>query len=187
MSRPLPELIDPLRLCSKGRVLQGPLAISRLRRLLGVLGNLEEPGNKSEITVDFTFALDQGGQANISGSIDVVLWILCQRCLNPMRWCQKITVKLALVNSDLEADNLPSHYEPLFLNEGDEDNLHALAEIVESEIILALPQEAMHNQDECSIDGRYRNKDDKQDRASTDTNIKPNPFAILKQIKSKDS
>jgi len=187
MHRPLPELIDPLRLCSKGRVLQGSLTITRMSRLLDISVAPEEAGDKGDITIDFTFAVDQSGQENVSGSIDVVLWILCQRCLHPMRWNQNIAINLALVNSDLQVEKLSPQYEPLFLPDNGEDKLHSLADIVESEILLALPQEAMHNKDQCSIDERYRNKeDDKPTSASKDKSTKPSPFAVLKQIKSKE-
>jgi len=194
MSRPLPDLIDPLRLVNKQRTLQGSLAVDRLGQLKSVLCSSD-----GEIKVDLIFARDQNGQANIKGNISTTLWMICQRCLQPMSWQKQISVCLALVNTELEVSKLLPHYEPLFLHE----DMLSVAEIVEAEIILALPQIVLHPSAHCAIDKRYVtstkivsadvgeteadnleivNVNRKQDKA----NEKRNPFAVLQRIKKKD-
>ena len=185
MPRPLPDLINPMRLVGNNSTLQGNLAVQRLGQLKPALCDPE-----GDIYVELSFARDENGQAFIQGEITSALWMICQRCMQPMCWQKQISVCLALVKTEQEAKLLLPHYEPLFLQE----DMHSVAEIIEAEIILALPQVAMHSVDECAIDSRYVRSDEeagvisaKDTHASTHATTKErhNPFAVLEQMKKK--
>lgn len=182
MSRPLPDLIEPQQLAVKGRVLRGVLALKKFIRLQDLLSKSD-----GDVKVDLAFGRDEAGQANIKGLITVALWMQCQRCMAPMLWSREIKVCLALVHSEPEAEKLPPHYEPLFL----QDDSHSLIEIVENEIILALPHVALHSKNECSLDERYKHYTGTEGAghngvARDDEQTTQNPFAVLKQMKKKD-
>ncbi|MFV2055020.1 MAG: YceD family protein [Thiohalomonadales bacterium] len=197
MSRPLPDLIDPLRLVNNQSVLQGSLNIDRFGQLRSALCSSE-----GEVTVDVVFGRDQNGQAYIKGKIIATLWLICQRCLQPMCWQQEISVCLALVSTELEVDKLLPHYDPFLMHA----DMHSVAEIVEAEIILALPQIAMHAPEHCHLERRHvtpstvggagTNNPDigdstlvKQVRGKETIeqgNKKYNPFAVLREMKKEE-
>jgi len=197
MSRPLPDLIDPLRLVNNQSVLRGSLSIERLGQLRSALCSSE-----GEVTVDVIFGRDQNGQANIKGKITATLWMICQRCLQPMCWQKEITVCLALVSTELEVDKLLPHYEPFLMHA----DMHSVAEIVAAEIILALPHIAMHAPEHCDMDKQYvtsprvdgagaNNPDigdstlanQARDKETLEqVNKKYNPFAVLQEMKKKE-
>lgn len=183
MSKRLPDIIEPLRLAEKDRLLQGRLAVAKMKRLASSLADTE-----GEVEVDLQFSLDEGGQPNIQGRLSAQLKLICQRCMQEMTYAANSKVSLAIVNSEALAEKLPDNYEPLLLLSGAEVSL---SELVEDELILTLPAVAMHAIDECPAGDQFR--------SSPETNVnsgshktaeliettKPNPFAVLEQLKSK--
>jgi uncharacterized protein len=78
------------------------------------------------------------------------------------------------VKNDDAAENLPSYYDAIDLDENGEVNLLAL---VEDELILAIPLIPMHKPEDChapadSVWGELPEELDK-----------PNPFDVLKKLK----
>ncbi len=86
-------------------------------------------------------------------------------------------VRLGLVVSDEEARQLPEGMEPLLVTESP----MPLSEIVEDELILALPLIPMHSPDACKgVEPLRRSRviaESDQERAD-------NPFAVLESLKS---
>ena len=74
------------------------------------------------------------------------------------------------------AEELSPEYEPLFV---EDEPLH-LADIVEDELILALPAVAMHPESECT-GAQHPSRDGEEE--SQPAEAKPNPFAVLAKLK----
>ncbi|KPJ94933.1 MAG: hypothetical protein AMJ53_04110, partial [Gammaproteobacteria bacterium SG8_11] len=98
---------------------------------------------------------------------------------------------LGVVASLAEARNLPENYEPLVADHGP----LSLAELVEDEILLALPAIAMHAEP-CSMSGAKNATVEQRKAADSMYNPptadfivtdegKPNPFAVLADLKEK--
>ena len=73
--------------------------------------------------------------------------VVCQRCMQPMRWPVKVKSRIALVSDYSAADRVPEGLE-VFLVEADSVSVR---DLVDEEILLALPHVARHDEDsECA-------------------------------------
>lgn len=168
MSDKLPNLIDPLLFAERRSILAGALKISVLERLSGMVVNADK-----DINVNVQFA-KQGKRAVISGTIQTLLELECQSCLQEMAWLIDLAFKLAVVSSLEEADKLEIDCEPLLLD-GEKISLN---DLIEDEILLAIPDYPKHGYD-CIP--RHRSKDPAfDDNGQTETN---NPFSVLAKLK----
>lgn len=139
----LPETLDP-RLAAQQRLrIIGELPLGQLLRLRQLL--LEPFGAAS---VSLEVGRDDTGLAVLSGQIRTSVRALCQRCLEPLDLSLVAAVALAVVDSDASAAQLPEHYAPLLLAPG--EALVRVADLVEDELLLALPDHVLHAQTDCA-------------------------------------
>ena len=139
----------------------------------------------SSVIVELVFAVDATGQANITGNVKANVIIQCQPCMQPMNWQIDEQVSLAIVRSEKQAEQLPSYYEPLIVGE---DSL-SLSELVEDELLLALPSVALHDPEMCQVrstssevvTGRHGSEIKESEQSE-----RKNPFAVLEQLRKKD-
>ncbi len=130
----LPERIDPVRLAERGGRLCGSLPVARLGRLAE---SLCDPAGA--VRVDVGFETDREGRHLARGPIKARLSVRCQRCLEPMDIVIDTELGLAFVEEGGEA-HPPEGYEPVPVGGG----TISPAELIEDEIILALPMAPMH-------------------------------------------
>jgi len=169
----LPVHIDPIRMAETRRLLQGSIALAEMARLAESLQDTD-----GEVAVSLEFGIDNEGIRFMRGHIEAEVGLECQRCLETMRYPIDSEFSLAMVRNAGEAETLPSHYEPLLV--GGEPLF--LRDIIEDELLLALPIVAMHPPEECSV----RISSDRQaGKTNTDTGAtaKENPFAVLADLK----
>ena len=134
-------------------------------------------GAGSRASIDLRFGFDDTGIANVRGSIEAELDLLCQRCLEPMSIEVKREVALAIVESDDEAARVVSSYEPLLVGE----EPVALANVVEDELILSLPGFPRHPPGECAMPPGADVVED------TDSEADENPFSVLQNLKGDEN
>ena len=170
MAKRLPELISPLRLARSRRSLKGRIPLKHLRRLCSSL--YSEAG---EAEVELDFGRDEVGILCVRGRIDAWLILTCQRCLEPTEIRAKAEVRLGLVSTDRDAERLKGQYDPLVV---DEERI-SLTDLVEDELILALPEVPMHAKAVCSIASCYAADGGRPSKA------RDNPFAILETRKNR--
>ncbi len=180
MSQRLPEFIEPYRLAENRRILKGQLSITSMKRLAPLLAD-----TAGDVELSLTFDVDETGQANVKGSVTANLKLQCQRCMQAMDYSIRARVSLAFIRTEEQAQDLPSHYEPSIV----EEEL-LLPELVEDEIILALPAVPLHDPDSCSAAMQFvtgNSNKSKRDESGVDTGSKSaNPFAVLEKLRSKD-
>ncbi|PIE44360.1 MAG: hypothetical protein CSA50_00590 [Gammaproteobacteria bacterium] len=169
----LPESVDPIKFAEQNIELEGVIPFARFTRLAGLIRS-----NQSDATVWLLFGKDEQGRIFVTGSVQVDLILECQRCLGDLSYKLKAEIGLAIVFSDDNAKNLPREYDP-YLVDGYDLNI---AEMVEEEILLALPTFAYHEPGECSVDYKA---DDEDDRSSDQLAEKSNPFNVLSELKVK--
>lgn len=195
MSQRLPEIIEPIRMAETRRVLSGRLAIADMSRLKTVLHDMQ-----GFAEVELVFGIDEAGMVNVTGQVIAEVNLLCQRCMEPMPCKVNEKISLAVIRTERQSDDLPSHYEPLLV---DEDGFASLTNIVEDEIILALPVSSLHELDVCPAKDKvdqYIRQDIEEDQdvraekgrqGAGESAIKTaeskakNPFAALAQLKVK--
>jgi uncharacterized protein len=89
----------------------------------------------------------QLGQAVADLEVSAQPEVVCQRCMQPMRWPVKVKSRIALVSDYDAADRVPDGLE-VFLVEADSVSVR---DLVDEEVMLALPHVARHAEDsECA-------------------------------------
>lgn len=166
MSGGLPAFIEPVRLAELGRTLEGRLPVARLRRLAEVLAD-----RQGEVEVRLEFEREPRSRSVVRGSIRGVLRLTCQRCLQPFELALDLPVHLVVVRSDAEAERLAAEEDPLLV--GDAQAL-SLAELVEDELLLALPQVPAHPPPGCRPPAG----------SETATGAGSSPFAALDSLRT---
>lgn len=138
----LPKTIDPIRVAKKGEHLRGQLALKQCERLQAICDQIDQ-------TADVDLQMNVDHEANvpfIRGVIKASLNLICQRCNAPMIYELNIPFLLSPVLNEKEASNLPEMYEPLIV--ANESVL--LSEMIEDEILLALPIAVKHDDVNCA-------------------------------------
>lgn len=182
----LPVQIDPIRLSVSRQQLIGELEISRLKRLSELLTS-----NDGVLKVELDFDVDVNKIHHVRGSIVADLSLCCQRCLKTMPWHLNADVSLAFIAHEHQIDELVEEYEPYVL---DADPV-VLSDLIEDEILLALPQVPLHEESECSPAVPLKEFDstdssdkavqgEEQDSLSQSASKRKNPFEVLTSIKS---
>lgn len=167
----LPDLLDPASLTSAGREYRGTLATTGMQRLAALVHD----GDAPDLDVRLFAGRDAGGRRFITGRIGGLLHLRCQRCLGAMDFPLVLDFKLALVESETEADRLGGEYEPLLIG----TERIAVRELIEDELLLTLPDFPQHADAQCALPA-YRDED-----AGAHAEDRPNPFAALGDLKRK--
>ncbi len=108
----------------------------------------------------------------MQGQVSAEVSLICQRCLEPMVAPLSTHVAVGFISDEREVELLPVEFEPYLLKE----EQVALADLVEDELILALPVVAMHSDTDCQV--WYQESDD----IAPETD-RENPFAVLSKLK----
>jgi uncharacterized protein len=167
MSVALPERVDASRMVQARRSFQGKLPLASLGRLRGSLAAADGTAD-----YDLEFGRDELGIAYLAVHVEAELPLTCQRTLEVYRQPVRIDQRLGLVADESEEAALPPGYEPLLIDDGQVN----LADVIEDELILALPVVPL--KPGAPLEWR-----DEDDASAEDT--KANPFAALAQIRKK--
>ena len=188
MSVCLPDLIDPRRAAAQEAVFEGELSLARLPRLNALLVDGERlPGlggqasESEQARYRLTFGHDEDGRAVVVGNIRAELPLRCQRCNEGYRLPVDAPVRLALVEGVDEANALPDHYDPLLLD----NRLMRPADLVEDELILAVPAIPRHPDSDC-VPPKIPGADTDEGAVDeTDAAVEAHPFAALAHFKAR--
>lgn len=165
----LPTYLDPRKFADQERVIEGEARVGDFPRLREYRDSLDRP-----VRVALAFGRDDDGRRRLRGRIDTDLVLVCQRCLEPVDQKVSAQVDLVLVWSEEQAKALPADLDPLLVT-GDR---MPLADLVEEELLLAMPLVALH--DQCP----HPLPDESSDTVDDDTNP-DNPFAVLARLKGR--
>jgi uncharacterized protein len=161
----LPERVEPLGLADVGRSFRAKVPIASLQRLAPLLAS-----RQGDLAVHLDFGVDERHVRALRGSIEGTVTLVCQRCLKGLRFPVDLKFCLGIVSSEAEIDRLPDGYEPLLVSG---EPIRSV-DIVEDEVLLAIPAVPLHEQDgRCKIG--YRNPSLPE---------RESPFAVLKKLKS---
>jgi uncharacterized protein len=163
----LPEFLDPWRCADSEAEFTGLLALARFPRLRGLLSEAD-----GHVTFRLRFSRDLARRAVVRGDVRARLRLICQRCLGPLEHTVEETFTLALVQGLDEMHRLPDRYEPL-LAVGE---IVRPLELLEDEMLLALPQIPTHPVGECEPDGVSSTGAEGLDDEATGES---RPFAVL--------
>ena len=169
MSDQLPKHVDAHRLARQESRLVGTIPVSRLARLGAFLSD-----HRGTAEAELQFGMDPGGIEFVRGRVQAELALVCQRCLEPLTEWVRAEFCLGLAASEALAARLSEVYEPVLV--GDEPL--GTWELIEDELILALPIVPRHEPQQCAAQVPREPKAEPGEE-------RPNPFAALEQLKHK--
>ena len=145
MLGPLPEFVDPFRLACRQIRMSGAIPITAMTRMATLV---RDDSGMAEVVL--RFRMSASGVPRADGRALLIAHLTCQRCLEPLDLEVAPELKFAFTDGGEAAERaaLAAGYEPLAC-----DGRIGLAEIVEDEMLLALPDFPMHRAGQCSISG----------------------------------
>jgi len=171
LTEPLPATLDVRKAAARGVSVSGtlkPLNLQRFRPLLA--------SDDGAVEAELTFSRDEENRHVIHVAVEADVTVTCQRCLEPMSQHLISENLLAVMWTDEQAAHLPRHLDPLIVAE----EACSLWELVEDELILAMPPFSYHDTEDCreSIAGFSAPVPEEVTAVE-----KPNPFNVLAQLK----
>ena len=148
---------------------EGDIALSTLDRLGEFLHPDSEGRKQQNVRLRFEFARNEFDLPIISGELETCLELECQRCLGKMELPLQVEFRLMIDASDELVRE--SSMDTLYSDEGYID----INEVVEDELILAIPLVATHEDNACNEHWRA---------SELEAPINENPFAVLQQLKT---
>ncbi|MBT8433674.1 MAG: DUF177 domain-containing protein [Gammaproteobacteria bacterium] len=152
---------------------EGEISLAETKRLDELLLGSEFDRKGRKIAVSFEFSRNEYGIPMIMGSLETSLELECQRCLKALELPLQLDFKLMIDASDEIISN--SDMDTIYSKDGYID----IIELVEDELMLAIPLVATHDDTAC-------NEDWKAGQAESEANARENPFAVLQQLKTTD-
>jgi uncharacterized protein len=141
MSSPKPVFLDLHHFADIGKRVSGSIQLTDLPRLAQLL----EGEGSAEF--ELNFARDKNRRVQINGWIKSELMLQCQRCLDFVVFRADRSIRLVVVEGLDEAEMLPAAVDPLLIEEETRIGLH---DLLEDELLLAMPQVARHKDGECT-------------------------------------
>lgn len=169
MQSRLPEYCDLYQLADKLAAMSGYWPVAKMPRLLTLLA-----ADTGQVKADLEFGR-QGRTRFIKGSVSADVEMQCQRCLETTSVSLKTEFLVALVEDESQIEKLPEQYEAL-ITEG----RHFLPDVIEDELILAVPIIATHDSNCSDYVKEYEVVPGVSQQEETAK--KPNPFAVLKDL-----
>ena len=162
------DYIAPFKLARQAQVLKGVLPLSSMTRLGHYLSSEE-----GEVNYEIHFGIDEGRTYYARGYARAELRMECQRCMTPVAVMVEAEIKVAFVSSDEQAARVAEEFDPCVV----EDEKLVLLEMIEDELILALPIVARHDDPGCQA--WLKEKGETEIEAPS----KENPFEVLARLK----
>lgn len=165
----LPTQIDPRKLALQGNLLEGFVNATDLPRLASSVSAICGP-----LEASVQFELDESKAKVARGSAKVPVEAVCQRCLDPVEVNVQADFAVQVIWSEEHLNRVAANYEPWLVV----DKMANLNELLEDEILLALPLVNYHATGQCTGDTFIAEVEPVGDAVVSD-----NPFNVLLQLK----
>lgn len=166
----LPKQVEPHKCAMKRSDYRGVMTTSDMVRLNEAVIEILD-----DVAVELRFEIDAQGLTFFHGSMQTKVSLECQRCNEPFEYSIDQPFCYTPISKGQSADDIPEAYDPVELNEHGEINI---LELFEDELILSLPLVAMHDENDCKV-----NDDEMSFGEIEPEKERPNPFAVLKELK----
>jgi len=166
---PLPLTIKPVKLARQEGKLIGFMPLKQLTQLAS-----DCVSDEGRVEAELELRMERA-RPELHGKARALVKLTCQRCLEPVDVQVDVEVALGFVQNEEQINEMPESLEPFLLEEEEVP----LADLLEQELILALPIVAFHKSCEPYP---YEGKEAAEAATAEE---KPNPFAVLEQLKGK--
>jgi len=173
-SQPLPVMVrlgPSLLPGAEARHIVGVVRVSELERAETLLTSTD-----GELAVSLCLRPAGSRRVSVTGRIEGVLWLTCQRCLEPCRWVVALAVDVMLVDSEAAEAQLPEGQEAVVVDDGQ----LRLRTLVEDEVLLGMPLVALHQDPGECVTTRHGAAPDAQPAADAGP---PHAFAALAALR----
>ncbi|MEJ2609536.1 MAG: YceD family protein [Candidatus Thiodiazotropha sp.] len=174
MSKRFPDRLDPWRFADLGKEVNGEMPLDVFSRLRDIL--LKPDG---KVCFELRFSRDERRRARLDGEIRTQLSLECQRCLGELILPVDRRISVVFVQGLKEAEMLPEDMDPCLVEEG----MVVFSELIEDELLLALPQVSMHDRDICQIPRELATNELSPIEIKNGEQERENPFAVLAGLK----
>lgn len=164
------NIINSSEFARKGLEIHGTIAVSQFSRCTDMLAS-----DEGEVSWRLTGGRDAEAKPELVLKVSGVLQLTCQRCLEPYPFQVDIDSGFVVVANEAalpaEEDDIDDSRDYLVA-----DANMQVAELIEDEVLLALPFAPKHQTGSCGAEGELK-----------DSSIelkKPNPFAVLQGFKA---
>ena len=164
---PLPTTIKPVKLARQEGKLSGFMPLKQLVNL-----SADCVSDEGRVEADLAMKMEQS-RPELHGTANASVKLVCQRCLEPVDVEVSVKIALGFVQTEAQMAELLESLEPFMFEEEE----IPLADVLEQELILALPIVAYH---EACEPYPYAGKEEAEAAVAEE---KPNPFAVLEQLK----
>ncbi len=169
----LPLTTDPVKDAQRRVDFDGYYSANQLERLAASVVKV-----LSDAQVTLSFFIDPQKLVVMKGQAQVEVELDCQRCGEPFKQTLECNFCYSPVADSNKIDELPEIYEPIEFNEFGEIDLIGT---VEDELILTLPIVPMHVSEHCEVSVAEQVFGELPEELAK----KPNPFAVLANLKQK--
>lgn len=169
----LPATVDAIRAADRELVLDERMPVTRFLRFTSCLAD-----GSGEVRAHMAFGRDERGARCLQVILQAEVMLMCQRCLDSMRYPVNIENRFTLLMDEAASEELAEGEDWLLVTE---EGL-SLREVLEDELILSLPIVPRH----AIGDSECRGVETVLDTEVYAGPEKENPFAVLAALK-KDS
>ncbi|MCY7294067.1 23S rRNA accumulation protein YceD [Alteromonas sp. a30] len=166
----LPKKVDPFKSAIQRSIYEGVMLATDMQRFSAAVCEVLD-----DIAISVKFDTDVQGLTYFEGKLQTRASLICQRCNDSFVHSIDVRFCFCPVRSEDVEDEIPEIYDPVEVDELGEVDLLGL---FEDELILTLPIVAMHKDEDCAMKGSDMSYGDIEPEES-----KPNPFAVLKELK----
>ena len=168
----LPEYADARKIFLQDQELSGSVSLTGLSKLNGILSS-----DNGSLVANLRFFLNKSGRRIIAGNLKAEIEVLCQRCLQPLDLVVEDDINLVLAETEEKAKGLEEPYDPWIC----ETHKINLADLIEEQLLLALPIVCLHSDPNCVEKLDY---DLQIGLESADPGLQ-NPFRELESLKER--
>lgn len=163
--------VDPVVLANRDERIAGNLPIQSFTRLSSLLQTSD--GN---VQIRIAFAAGENDHPLISGDIQAKVAVSCQRCLQTMPLELETEFRVIALESDSEDGEGHGLFDAVLTDNGEID----LYELIEDELLMAMPMAPMHASGEpCATTGARSEQPDVADNGSAKSQ---RPFKDLDKL-----
>ena len=142
LTGPIPERVDHRKLANQAGLIEGSLPIQCFHRF----GEMLVEGG-GEVRLRLEFSKGDFGSTSVNGSAATEVCLICQNCMQ--QFIRSVTCDLALqiVSDESKLERLAEVGDVIVMP----DKVISLAELVEDDLILAMPMISRHEEGQCPV------------------------------------
>lgn len=176
------KLVIPFQMSKRNQEISGSLLLADMERVVELVEECS-----GEVGYELTFAFGESRLPTAKGRFWFDVGMVCQRCLEPVQVSIEGEIGLIFVSSEKMLESIETELDPYVIDkdEFDETALDemaiSLSELIEDEIILALPISPKHMEDsECNAVQLPENSGENEEETPGEDRIFP--FAGLGEM-----